>query len=116
MLAFHAPTIRLQMRVDGRNSSAQRFVGSDENNVCIVSREWLRVINRGKRSTKRVIFDQTRRDKFVRRAKNISEGNRRGFVGHSMSILTKNFAMARVLPVPLRGYFADFAVFPDNHR
>src|SRR5438552_540111 len=46
MLAFDAPTFRLQMRIDRRNARAQGFVARDKDDIRIVGREWLGVINR----------------------------------------------------------------------
>ena len=58
MFAFNAPAFRLEMRVNGRNSGAQRFVAGDENNIGIVRGDRFGVINRGECAAQRVIFDQ----------------------------------------------------------
>ena len=71
MLTFDAPTFRLQMRIDRRNARAQGFVARDKDDIRIVGREWLGVINRGERAAECIIFDQTGGDELIRSAENI---------------------------------------------
>ena len=71
VLAFDAPALRLQMRIDRRNARAQGFVARDKDDIRIVGREWLGVINRGERAAECIIFDQTGGDELIRSAENI---------------------------------------------
>src|ERR1700686_950172 len=71
------------MRVNRRNSGVQCFVLRDENNIGIVSRERLDVVDRRERAAESVVFNQTSGDEFVRRAKNISERDCWRFLAHS---------------------------------
>ena len=57
VLALDSPASGLQVRIDRRNSRAQGLIAGDENNIGVVGREWLAVIDRGQSSTQRVVLD-----------------------------------------------------------
>jgi hypothetical protein len=58
MFVFDSATFGLQMRIDCGNSCSQGLIRWNEDNIRVVSRERFGVIDRGQRTTKRVVFNQ----------------------------------------------------------
>src|ERR1043166_9349471 len=73
VLAFHLPTVCLQMRVNGGNACGQAFILRDEKNIRVVSGEWFDVVNCRERAAQRPVFNQSRRHEIVRPAQNIGQ-------------------------------------------
>src|SRR2546421_417306 len=104
VISLHLPTSGTQSLINFGNSSGQIFRHGNKEDVGVVSYEWLDVVNGSECATQRVVFDETGRNEFIRRAENINQGNCWGVVAHLYADLKTKVRDAATKSYRVKGF------------